>query len=441
MTKVEVKYTSSHGSSASLKPGWRVVKFGDVVHQCKESVDRDNNPFERYIEGGHMNSEDIHIRRWGDFGEDYVGPAFHRIFRKGQVLYGSRRTYLKKVAVAEFDGITANTTFVLETKSQSVFLQELLPFLMLTDAFTEHSIRESKGSTNPYINWPDIAKYEFLLPPIEEQKCIAEILWAADEAVASHQEALRRCKVLIQYEFENTLEALSCPELVLPKVLSGSPESGCSAPPVPYETGHWVLSLAALSANGYCRDNLKSVNKTGKMLTARLHKGDFLISRSNTVEMVGFVGIFDEDREDVSFPDTMMRLPVNREKLLPEYLELVLLSNRGRKHMAKTASGTSNSMKKINRKTLNEFKFPVPSIEAQKEIISIFSGYKKHCSILAKHLCCLRKLLFSLINKEVGTPYVYDNTICQKLTNIAHNSASRSIINYEKSNQEMKLKD
>ena len=166
----------------SLKPGWKMVKFGDVVRQCKESVDRDNNPFERYVEGGHMDSENIHIRRWGEFGTDYVGPAFHRIFRKGQVLYGSRRTYLKKVAIADFDGITANTTFVCETKDQSVFMRELLPFLMLTDSFTGHSIRESKGSTNPYINWPDIAKYEFPLPPLNEQKRIAKILWAADEA-------------------------------------------------------------------------------------------------------------------------------------------------------------------------------------------------------------------------------------------------------------------
>src|SRR3712207_4375731 len=168
--------------NASLKNGWRMVKFGDVVRQCKEKVDRENNPFERYVEGGHMDSEDIHIRRWGEFGEDYVGPAFHRIFRKGQVLYGSRRTYLKKDAIAEFDGITANTTFVLETKDQDVFLQELLPFLMLTERFTEHSVRESKGSTNPYINWPDIAKFEFPLPPIKTQKRIAEILWAADGA-------------------------------------------------------------------------------------------------------------------------------------------------------------------------------------------------------------------------------------------------------------------
>ena len=188
-----------------LKPGWKMVKFGDVVRQCKESVDRDNNPFERYLEGGHMDSEDIHIYRWGEFGVDYVGPAFHRIFRKRQVLYGSRRTYLKKVAMADFDGITSNTTFVCETKNQNVFMQELLPFLMLADSFTEHSIRESKGSTNPYINWPDIAKYEFPLPPIDQQKRIAEILWAADEAVEKYVHLLKDLNLYAETLIEKNL--------------------------------------------------------------------------------------------------------------------------------------------------------------------------------------------------------------------------------------------
>lgn len=196
-------------SKQALKPGWRMVKFGDVVKQCKESVDRENNPFERYVEGGHMVTEDIHIRQWGEFGQDYVGPAFHRIFRKGQVLYGSRRTYLKKVAVAEFDGITANTTFVCETKNQKVFMQELLPFLMLSDEFTKHSIAESKGSTNPYINWPDIAKYEFPLPPIDEQKRMAEILWAADEAKEEYTSSANDLEKLLRVTRATTFKTLS----------------------------------------------------------------------------------------------------------------------------------------------------------------------------------------------------------------------------------------
>ena len=166
---------------------WTRVRFGDVVKFIKESVDPNSGELDRYIAGDHMDTENVHLRRWGIVGDGYLGPAFIRRFRKGQVLYGSRRTYLKKVAYAEFDGITANTTFVLEGV-EGKFHQPLLPWLMLSKRFTEHSVRESKGSTNPYINFPDIAKFEFDLPPLDQQRRIAEILWAVDEGMERYHD-------------------------------------------------------------------------------------------------------------------------------------------------------------------------------------------------------------------------------------------------------------
>lgn len=133
------------------RKGWQRVRFGDVVRSLKEQVDPNSGEVERYVAGEHMESEKVHIRRWEIIGDGYLGPAFIRRFRKGQVLYGSRRTYLKKVAVAEWDGVTANTTLVLEALEDKL-LQSLLPWLMLSERFTKHSIQESKGSTNPYIN-------------------------------------------------------------------------------------------------------------------------------------------------------------------------------------------------------------------------------------------------------------------------------------------------
>jgi type I restriction enzyme S subunit len=170
------------------RKGWKRVRFGDVVKQMKEQVDPEADGVERYVAGEHMETENVHIRKWGTVGDGYLGPAFIRGFRKGQVLYGSRRTYLKKVAVAEWDGVTANTTFVIEAV-EGKLLQELLPWLMLSERFTKHSVQESKGSTNPYINFPDIAKFEFDLPPLDQQRRIAEILWAVDEALRAHQNA------------------------------------------------------------------------------------------------------------------------------------------------------------------------------------------------------------------------------------------------------------
>ena len=131
------------------------VKFGDVVKEVKINIDRTNNPYDYYVAGDHMDSEDLTIRRKGSFATDDVGPAFTRLFKPGQILYGSRRTYLKKVAVADFEGICSNTTFVLETKDEGILRQRLLPFIMLTEEFTKWSISKSKGSTNPYILFSD----------------------------------------------------------------------------------------------------------------------------------------------------------------------------------------------------------------------------------------------------------------------------------------------
>lgn len=176
-------------SQSTLK--WPKVRFGDVVHSVKVDVNPETSGFQRYVAGEHMETDNLHITSWGNIGNGYLGPAFHRKFVKGQVLYGSRRTYLRKVAVAEFDGICANTTLVLEPKDGSL-LPELLPFIMQSESFTEFSIKNSKGSVNPYINWSDLARYKFPLPPLDEQRRIAEILWAADEVITKNLVTLQR---------------------------------------------------------------------------------------------------------------------------------------------------------------------------------------------------------------------------------------------------------
>ncbi len=191
---------------AELKPGWRRVKFGDVVRQVKNKVDPATSGIERVVRGEHMNTDDLRIRRWEKVGDDYLGPAFHMRFQPGQVLYGSRRTYLRKVALADFEGITANTTFVVETRNPDVLLPELLPFIMSTESFHDHSVKQSKGSVNPYVNFSDLAWYEFALPPLEEQRRIARALQAAESVVQATTDALEALERLRDATLVHLLE-------------------------------------------------------------------------------------------------------------------------------------------------------------------------------------------------------------------------------------------
>jgi type I restriction enzyme, S subunit len=192
------------------KSSWTVTKFGDVAIQQKVNVNREDTSLTKYVKGEHMSSEDIHLRSWGELQDEYLGPAFIRYFEEGDILYGSRRTYLKKVSIAPFEGITSNTTFVIKAKEEKID-KRLLPFLMLSDGFTEHSIMHSKGSVNPYINWKDLAKYEFLLPPKDQQAQLAKLLWAMDDVIESEKKVLNTVKInqavcLKNFFDENTKE-------------------------------------------------------------------------------------------------------------------------------------------------------------------------------------------------------------------------------------------
>jgi len=177
------------------------VKFGDVVKDVKINIDRLDNPYEYYVAGDHMDSEDLTIHRKGCFATDDVGPAFIRVFKPDQILYGSRRTYLKKIAVADFEGVCANTTFVFETKDPHALEQRLLPFIMLSRDFTTWSIAKSKGSTNPYVLFSDLADFEFELPPLEDQKVLADKLWAAYRLKEAYKKLLVATDEMVKSQF------------------------------------------------------------------------------------------------------------------------------------------------------------------------------------------------------------------------------------------------
>ena len=172
-----------------------------------------------------MDTDDLRIRRWGDVGDGYLGPAFTAHFSPGQILYGSRRTYLRKVAVADFEGVCANTTFVLEPSSSDL-LSSFLPFVMTTERFHEHSIKQSKGSVNPYINYRDLTWYEFRLPPVDEQERLVEVLRSAAAHVDGLLAAMQGAWTLYRSHVEDMLAHFDAQRLV-----SLATESGVIAGP------------------------------------------------------------------------------------------------------------------------------------------------------------------------------------------------------------------
>ena len=169
-----------------LKPGWTQVKFGDVV---RLNTDRCADPIgegiERYVGLEHIEPEDLRIRRWGLVAD---GTTFTNRFQPGQVLFGKRRAYQRKVAVADFGGVCSGDIYVFEPKDERL-LPELLPFLCQTERFFEYAVGTSAGSLSPRTNWTQLANYEFALPPLDEQRRIVDLLWSAEKVKRCTKEA------------------------------------------------------------------------------------------------------------------------------------------------------------------------------------------------------------------------------------------------------------
>ena len=111
-------------------------------------------------------------------------------FAKGDIIFGRRRAYQRKLAVAEIDGICSAHAMVVRAKPD-VVLPEFLPFLMMSDRFMNRAVEISVGSLSPTINWTTLKLEEFDLPPLDQQRRIAEILWAVDETCVAYEQAVQ----------------------------------------------------------------------------------------------------------------------------------------------------------------------------------------------------------------------------------------------------------
>lgn len=165
----------------------RTVKFGEICREVKVST---KNPladgYDRYIGLEHLDSGSLKIKRWGIIVED--NPSFTRVFKKGQILFGRRRAYLKKAAIAEFDGICSSDIIVMEPQSEES-INKLLPFIIQSDKFWAWAVKNSAGGLSPRTKFKPLAEYTVSIPDKVDS---AYTLLSKSEATLSALSDLRK---------------------------------------------------------------------------------------------------------------------------------------------------------------------------------------------------------------------------------------------------------
>ncbi len=200
----------------SLKPGWKVWRFDQMATNVNIRIDNPSESgMEHYIGLEHLDADSLKIRRWGT--PDDV-EATKLMFKKGDIIFGRRRAYQRKLGVAEFDGICSAHAMVLRAKPD-VVLPEFLPFFMQSDLFMNRAVEISVGSLSPTINWKTMAVQEFALPPMEEQRRIVSLLQSLNDV---HECLLAARDALITLKSSLTESAFPVSEV---KSFLNNPES------------------------------------------------------------------------------------------------------------------------------------------------------------------------------------------------------------------------
>ena len=171
------------------------VKLGEVAIEHKETCkgNKDGYPI---VGLEHLVPEEVTLTAW-DEGSD---NTFTKMFRKGNVLFGRRRAYLKKAAVAPFDGICSGDITVIEAIPDRI-LPMLLPFIIQNDELFDFAVGKSAGSLSPRVKWEHLKNYEFELPDMDKQRELAELLWAMDATKKSYHKLIAATDELVKSQF------------------------------------------------------------------------------------------------------------------------------------------------------------------------------------------------------------------------------------------------
>ena len=385
---------------------WKRVRFGDVVENCNETCGPAEAGLERFVAMEHLEPGSLHVRSWGNVAD---GTTFTRRCRPGQVLFGKRRAYQRKVAVAEFEAVVSGDIYVLAPKDTHHLLPELLPFLCLSERFFQHAVGTSAGSLSPRTNWSSLASFEFDLPPLDQQRRIAEILWAVDEALDKWSACDVELKSFYSVKGDSLFRAADFSKSAKATDPEWQTLSGAGVQVIDGDRGKNYPKDSEYTLSGHCLFlNAGNVTKAGfafeetKFISrerdellgkGKLRRGDIVLTTRGTVGNIAFYG--DEiEWEHVRINSGMVILRNNSERLSTEFLHQFLTTPFVAAQVKLLSYGSAQQQLTVG--IIAGLRIPTPSLAEQERILAVMNGMnqcRREVDHTARSLRALQSIL------------------------------------------------
>lgn len=381
------------------KTGWKSYRFDEFAQNISQRVEPKQTDLEIYVGLEHLDPDSLHIKRNGT-PADVEGTKLK--FYKGDVIFGKRRAYQRKAALAETDGICSAHAMVLRANTKLID-ERLFPFFFHSKVFQDIAVKISVGGLSPTINWKDLAKQEFLLPPKDQQARLAELLWAADEVV----EREREVKETLQISRQSLMK----------KLFSNEKHSKTPLYKLPIHeiNGLWrtdedvetieVMVIRSTEFSDFGKisfDKLESMPvKQSQYKSRKLLPNDIIVERSGggPDQPVGRVCFFDNTDGEYSFSNftSCIRLK-NSKVVLPKYLFYYLQyywEMKGTDRIQNQTTGIRN----LDYDLYKRIKVPLSEIDNQENVVKYIEEIQSGVNCQLSQITLSQNLKHRLINE------------------------------------------
>ena len=329
-----------------------------------------------YIGLEHIDPGCFDVVRWGS---DVAPTGDKLLMQKGDVLFGKRRAYQRKVAIAPFDGIFSAHGMVLRPNLK-VIDANYFPFFISSDKFMDTAVRISVGGLSPTINWKDLARQEFELPSLDEQKVLAYKLWAAYRLKEAYKKLLVATDEIVKSQFiemfgnplsskqKNELKRLGQCCIINPR----RPNIAlCDTDKVSF------IPMPAVSEDGYLVDMADEEYGKVKKGFTYFENNDVLFAKITPCMENGKGAIAYGLTNGIGVGSTEFHVlrPINGISS-PYWLLTLTRMPIFRERAAKNMSGTGGQ-KRVSASYLNHFMVGLPAIEEQRRFEAIYKQADK----------------------------------------------------------------
>lgn len=365
------------------------MKLGEIARESRETYSGDKTGIP-IVGLEHLVSQEL---KFTDYDID-TDNTFTKKFHKGQILFGRRRAYLKKAAIADFDGICSGDITVIEAIPGKVDPM-LLPFIIQNDRLFDYAISHSAGGLSPRVKWADLADYEFDLPSLEEQRRLADKLWAAYELKEAYKKMIAATDEMVKAQFIEMFCSTKTNYKKYKLNEIASILSGFAFKSEKYtDQGVRIIRIVNVQ-KGYIEDLLPQYYPSAEMINLEkylLKENDILLSLTGNV---GRVGLLTKNLLPAALNQRVACIRPNENIINNNFLFRVMNMDIFEKDCINNASGSAQ--KNLNTEWLKNYEIITPPLNEQEQYIEIVNQAEKSKSELRQAIEKIDRVMKSLM--------------------------------------------